>query len=369
MYAAVVHGCLAGKNQEALVEVYWKRVKREAEHFSARQLGAFGSEVAMFSAFFDPPWERLTPGLDEVWQALILGEAGVALRALGRLPEAAGLLRLGLERGAAQEDWKNAAINASNLSELLQARGELSEALAQAWKSVELADKSGDAFDRMDHRTLLAAALYAMGLREEATAQFEEAERMQKETHPACPLLCSLPGFRYCDILLDQGRDDDVRERATQTVNWVRGLLSIALDHLSLGRAHLLALQRGAAGDLAQADFHLAKAVDGLRRAGTQHHLPLGLLARAALHTHTRDFPSARRDLDEALALATRCGFRLHEADAHLGHARLALAEANPTAARTHLALARAIIESTGYHRRDPDLAALDRALSPSADP
>ena len=47
-------------------------------------------------------------------------------------------------------------------------------------------------------------------------------------------------------------------------------LLDIALDHLSLGRAHLLAVQRGAAGDLAEAASHLQQAVDGLRRAGQQ---------------------------------------------------------------------------------------------------
>jgi hypothetical protein len=48
----------------------------------------------------------------------------------------------------------------------------------------------------------------------------------------------------------------------------------------------------------------------------------------AALHTHTRDFAHACDDLDEAIDLATRCGFRLHEADAHLGYARLHLATA-----------------------------------------
>ncbi|MEP7125178.1 MAG: hypothetical protein ABJE95_29880, partial [Byssovorax sp.] len=363
LYAAVVHGCLAGKHQEALDDVLWKRIHRRAESFNAKMLGAFGSEVAVLSAFFDPPWERLSPGLSEPDQAFLLNEAGFALRALGRLPEAAGLLRLGLERDIAQESWENAAIGASNLSELLQALGELSKAVAQARKSVDLADTSGDAFRRLVNRTTLAAALHARGLREDAAAQFEEAERMQKEWRPATPLLYSLPGFRYCDLLLDQGRDAEVRERAAQTLkiavrnNW---LLAIALDQISLGRAHLLALQHGAAGDLAQATSHLQQANDGLRRAGTQHHLPLGLLARAALHTHTGNFPAARHDLDETLTLATRCGFRLHEADAHLGHARLALAEGDPTPALLSLAKARSLIHATGYHRRDGELATLE---------
>ncbi len=357
LYTAVVHGCLAGKNAEAREEIYRDRIQRGDKFYNSLKLGALGSEVAILSAFFDPPWERLAPGLSAADEAWVLNEVGFDLRALGRLPEAMGLMRGGLERLIAQENWENAAIQASNLSESLQVRGELHEALEQAGKSVDLADKSGDAFQRMARRTALAAARHALGLREEAAKLFEEAELMQKEMQRAYPLLYSLRGFQYCDLLLDQGRHADVRGRAAQTLAWVLkaniDLLSIALDHLTLGRAHLLAAQCGAAHDIAQAASHLAASVDGLRRAGTQHMLPLGLLARAALHTHTRAFAFARKDLAEALTLATRCSFRLHECDAHLAYARLALAEGTPAAALPHLDKARALITATGYHRRD----------------
>jgi tetratricopeptide (TPR) repeat protein len=362
LYAAVVHGCLAGKNQVAFNDVLWKRIQREDGYYSMKELGAFGSEVAVLSAFFVSPWERLAPGLTEADEAVVLSQAGFALRALGRLPEAAGLERLSLEMSIAQEDWKGAAASTSNLSELFRTRGELREALEQARKGVEFADKSGDAFLRMVNRTMLAAAQHAMGLREEAAAQLEEAERMQKEMQPAYPLLYSLGGFRYCDLLLEQGRDSDVQERAEQTLVWDEEeywLLDIALDHLSLGRAHLLAVHRGAAGDLAQAAAHLKDSIDGLRRAGQQDHLPLGLLAHAALHTHTRAFALAHKDLDEAFSIATRSGFRLHEADAHLAYARLSLAEGAPASARPHLAEARKLIEASGYHRRDGEVAVL----------
>jgi tetratricopeptide (TPR) repeat protein len=363
LYAAVVHGCLAGKNQEALEEVYLRRIHRGREAFSIHTLGAFGSELSVLSAFFDTPWERLAPGLSVTNQTFVLSGAGSALRALGRLPDAAELMRLGLERCLARHNWTGAAVIASNLTQLRQALGELSDALVQARKSVELADISGDADQPIITRTMLAAILHAMGLRKEATAQFEEAERMQRDAQPAFPLLYSIPGFWYCDLLLDQGRDDEVRARVTRTLeiaarkHWV---IAIAFDHLSLSFMHLRAAQKGTSSDHSQATSHLEHAVDGLRRAGQQDYLPCGLLARAALHTYTRDFPSARHDLDATLTLATRCDFRLHEADAHLGHARLALAECHPVAAREHLAKARSIISSTGYHRRDGELAALE---------
>jgi tetratricopeptide (TPR) repeat protein len=365
LYAAVVHGCHAGQAREAFHDVWGRRIQRGNDYFSMTALGAFGSEVAVLSTFFDPPWEWLVQGLSDTDEALVLSNAGSALRALGRLPEAARLMQMALDRRLAEEAWKNAAIIATNLCELFHARGDLREAEELARKSVELAGKSGDALQRVASRTVLAAALHAMGHREDAAAWFEEAERMQKEWQPGYPRLYSLSGFRYCDLLHDQGLGPDVQERAAQTLEWAKVEqlpLDIALDHLSLGRAHILVVQRGAASALTLATSHLAASVDGLRRAGQQNYLPLGLLARAALHTHTRDFPLARKDLDEALTLATRCGFRLHECDAHLGLARLAVAEGSLAAARPHVERARKLIDDTGYHRRDEELAALDAA-------
>jgi len=145
--------------------------------------------------------ERLAPGLSEPAQAFVLSAASFALRALGRLSEATGLLRSSLDQYIAGEAWDGAAINASNLSQLLQTRGDLSEALAAARQSVELADKSGNAFHRIGKRTTQAAALHALGRRREAAILFVEAERMQKQDDPHNPLLYSLPGYLYCDLL------------------------------------------------------------------------------------------------------------------------------------------------------------------------
>jgi hypothetical protein len=127
LYAAVVHGCQAGKHQEALVEIFVGRINRGDAFFSTKQLGAFGSYAAVLSAFFEPPWEWLAPDLSEHWQAFVLSEAGFALQALGRLSEVAGLMRLGLEQYIAEENWAAAATVASNLSQLLQdGRGRVS---------------------------------------------------------------------------------------------------------------------------------------------------------------------------------------------------------------------------------------------------
>ena len=108
---------------------------------------------------------------------------------------------------------------------------------------------------------------------------------------------------------------------------------------------------------------YLDRAVDGLRKAGTQDHLPRGLLARAELRRVTGDMARARFDLDEAFSIATRGGMRLFEADCHLAYARLYLTRGEKDTARESLAKAKQTIEQTGYHRRDQEVAELEGLL------
>jgi tetratricopeptide (TPR) repeat protein len=169
--------------------------------------------------------------------------------------------------------------------------------------------------------------------------------------------LYSLSGFRYCDLLLSQGETEAVLERAEQTLKWARqqraSLLGIALDQLTLGRAHLKQ------GNTEQATNWLDQAVAGLRAAGTQHNLPWGLLARAALFRQTHNFPFAHQDLQEVFDIADNSGMRLHLTDYHLEMARLLLAEENTENLQHHINEAKRLITETGYHRRDAELADL----------
>ncbi len=135
-------------------------------------------------------------------------------------------------------------------------------------------------------------------------------------------------------------------------------VLDFALFDLALGRAHLgLALTSDAPPDFTDAAHHMDRAVDGLRQAGTEHNLPWGLLARAALHRHRGDTSAATADLREAQDIAERGHMRLHEVDAHLEWTCLHLTDGDRDAARRHLARAREIIEATGYGRRTREVA------------
>ena len=391
LYAAVVHGCRAGRQQEALEEVYWRRIQRGDAFHSTRKLGAFGSELAALAGFFDRPWSQPSASLPTTWQAFVLSEAAFDLRALGGLAEAVEPMQAGLEAAIARESWENAAISASNLSELALTLGDVPGAVAFGQQSVELADRNGGALWKMGSRATWADTLHQAGRWEESTAAFREAEAMQAEWQPEYPRLYSLQGFLYCDLLLGKaepgagagldglvGQDSclEESERFRQACRKVLErakslpsdpLLDIALDHLTSGRAHLgLALtapEENRTAGLSKVAEPLDRAVDGLRWAGREDHLPLGLLARAALRRFRSDFPGAAADLIEALEIAERGPMRLHECDAHLEWARLCRDQGDLDAVRRHVARARELVNETGYGRREREVRWLEENL------
>ena len=368
LFRAVAHGCAAGLHQQALEEVYWPRIQRSGEYYLPRKLGAFSDDLATLAHFFAIPWDTPAAGLTVNAQAVTLNLAGAWLRALGRLREAQQPMQAGEEIQAKQKDWKNAASAANNLSELQLTLGEVESAVASAERSVAHADRFGDLFERMVTRTTHADALHQYGEQDAALALFQAAEELQKQLQPQYPCLYSAQGFQYCDLLLALGESQQVLQRAQQTLIWAKqaggSLLDIALDRLSLGRAHLHQQQ------LTPAQQHLDQAVDGLRTARTQHHLPRGLLARAELYRQQSNYKQAEKDLQEVFEIAERGEMRLFLCDYHLAMAKLLRTrtdqDQNQPAITHHLQTAEKIIHQTHYHRCLPEL---NQLLATSSQP
>ena len=150
-------------------------------------------------------------------------------------------------------------------------------------------------------------------------------------------------------------------DRAEQTLEWDNqvseaGLLEFALDHLSLGRAHMQEALAGGSGDFERAARFLDQAVTGLREASHQEFITRGLLARAGLCREIGVYDKAWADLQEAQEIAGRGDMKLHLTDYHLEAARLYGAEGKEEEARDHLERAKALIEETGYRRRDSEV-------------
>jgi hypothetical protein len=406
LYQAIAHGCRAGRYQESLDKVYVERICRrlangKVEYYTRHTLGAIGSNLAAISWYFDRPYEAPVLELTEAARSLVLNQAAVHLRSYGRFTESLPAERAGLLLSEAEEDWKNAAISASNLSEAELQVGEVVASAVSAKRSVELADKGGDNFDMLDHRTVHAAALHAAGRYTEAEELFADAERRQRERQSKYPLLYSMAGFRYGNLLLAKGDWAAARDQATQTLEWMKPQnwrLDIALDELNLARAYFgLALASGLtyrvmAREAGRAAFTgFTRAEDGLRASQQSDYLPYGLLARAAFNRSVGDWNGAASNLDEVEEIAEPGQMRLFLCDMALERARFAFARieafapldaisdkdnpskpAVPSAeqiaklkseAENQIKIAADYIEKCGYHRRDEELAELRAVL------
>ena len=289
---------------------------------------------------------------------------------------------------------------------------------------MQLADKSGDAFERMSDRAALADALHQAGELAAARESFVEAEKLQQEMQAGYPQLYSLQGFRYCDLLLAMGEWEEVLERVGKTLEWVtnasQDILSPSLDKLSLGRACLQqtiveagkdvkpvkcdepqvkstiiapdcfllkvdfakgpsTLHPGVGESLQTAKEWLDQAVEGLRKAGEEEFVALSLLARAGYHRwslslggspdggqQNSHYKAAEQDLQETRDIADRGAMRLHLTDYYLESARLALTINQPVfnlTASEHTAKAKQLIAETGYKRRLPEIEYLEKCL------
>jgi len=375
LYQAVYHGCQAGRHKEACVEVYRDRIRRGEERFSSSKLGAFGSNAGALVYFFDEPWETLARSLRSSKYDWMLDEAEVCLRKLGRLREAIGPLRAGIQLEVKHWEWEFAALLARRVTALELTLGDIQAALVDAEQCVAFADRSDDTLDRTIHRCTLADVKFQAGEAGAALVLFREAEALQSGLQPPNRSFYSPQGFEYCNFLLapaeraaggGQAGDSEAIAACTKVEQWAmeaverskaRGFSSLkrAFDHLSLGRARLYraVLEGRAAEAPAAAQDAIEKAVEWLRASGNLDELPHGLLTRAWLRCAGGDAAGARADLDEAWEIAERGSMRLHLADVALYRARF-------FEDRDALAEARRLVTECRYLRRLPEIEDLE---------
>ena len=80
-FNAISHGCKAGLYQEALDEVYERKILRKNEHFITHKLGAYASNLACLANFsIDEGWQESSKDLREASQDFMLACSAFALR-------------------------------------------------------------------------------------------------------------------------------------------------------------------------------------------------------------------------------------------------------------------------------------------------
>jgi tetratricopeptide (TPR) repeat protein len=367
LYAAIAHGCQAELHQETFKKVWWRRTKRENNQYSTKILGAFSSDIGALSHFFDVFWDQPNASLSNHEKAGVLSWAAFDLVAVGRLQEAIQPMKAGFDAYISQKDWRRSAMAANNISELMMTLGDVCQAVDFARQSVIHAERSGDSFWKIASRTLLSDAFFQSGKLVEAEKLFQEAETMQREIKPEYPYLYEIRGFKYCDLLLEQGNYKEVLSRAEKALKFAieKGqLLSIALDNLSLGRTWMMKTQKEGSDDSEKAKYFLVQAISVFREAGQQQYLALGLLTRAAFYRWQQEFSKAFEDINEAKEIVELGSMKLYLADYHLEAGRLYFEEGRKKEANQHLKIAKEMIRQMGYHRRDRDIENLAFSIS-----
>ncbi|MDM8567181.1 hypothetical protein QUF74_16210 [Candidatus Halobeggiatoa sp. HSG11] len=354
LYRAVVHGCLAGEYQKAREDVYRERIRRGKEAYSLHKLGAYAQDLTALASFFPIGWDKpVTTGLSEANQAWLLAEASFCLMSLGRLEEAAVPRQVATKIVATQKDWKNAAISAGTLVDLLLPIGQLQNAKQAAEQGIEYADKTDDLFRQKTGHSKLATTLHRQSDLATALEQFKETEKIQAKYDPENPRLYSLSGFLYCALLFDLNTPlDEIEERGQYAlkIETTTPLLDFAFNNLTIARCQT--------STYSKESFN--KAVQGMRKAGRVDYMPEVLLARAKFHRQQQNFKQAQQDLDEVQDIIERCGMKLYLVDAMLLQANINL-DLGKTFDTKPI---KNLINLTGYHLRDPELDLVDARIA-----
>lgn len=396
LFSAVAHGCAAGLHQQVWGEVYWLRIHRQAEFYTNKKLGAFSDDLASIAHFFTTPWHTPAAGLHAMSQGALLNWAGFDLRALGRLREALEPARGAMEVAIKEDDWQGAAGDASNLSELQLMLGGITEALQSAQISVDYADQSANRLSKIYSLATYGECLHQAGQLRDSLRIFKEAVLIANERNiiylnsspasktyayiPEKKYLYGLRAFKWCNLLLELDEIEEVFDIYTYSCsaskgNSYEGLLHDAVDYFIACKLYWAGYVEFCEGEDESEITLINTTVDKFRHSGYSYYIPCGLFLRSTYHQKIGNFARARQDLQEVFDIAEGSGMRLHLTDYHLETARLLVAEEEAKLPENdeqdrkkllqqHVIKAEKLINETGYHRRDKELAELQAQVN-----
>jgi tetratricopeptide (TPR) repeat protein len=369
LFQAVAHGWLAGRCQESFTEVYYNRINRRKHHFLVNALGASDIELHLLSFFFESRWNKPAGTIEPPDRIFALRQAGLALRAHGRLSEAAAPLIAAFEQSKTAPD-RNSSINiARHTAQLFLISGNLKTSLHWALEAERLFDERVEMFDRVAALAGIGHVFHQLNEVQQAEAYFSRAKKIHVDAHPHHSSLAGLQGFRYCELLLTQGKFEEALEVSKVPFGRTDDAVFLAAQALaSTIRARVL-MATDFEGSVKEIQSIISVAMSILRTAGRQELLALGLLVEIEFDRLALQFEVAQRLLDEALELAVRYGMKLFTVDCHLEYARLKLAlkrhevgsivfsaPNTKLSVSDHVKEASTLVNETRYHRRDREI-------------
>jgi tetratricopeptide (TPR) repeat protein len=356
--------------------------------------------AALSNYFYPRQWKEIrTASLNPQARVLILTNAGVRLRQLGRLAEARDCFGAVIDEITTEVSEhkapEDAAYAAAQNCELLVIAGKLTgpegesadksnSALFSARLAIEYADDGDDPYFKMHARSTLAEVYFMLGDLENARRLFQEAMAIDQESDPKPkpPFLYSQSLFRYGYYLIETGHAAKILSDADKDQSWGKNagdssLLSEAIRLLVLGAAHRALIDDGARDSafLAAAESTLDQSIHAFKTAGYADYTVRGLLERANfywVHGGSEYFQKSLRDLDDATVEASRGQMDLLYGDILLQRVACYLRYRGTMMSSDQAAISKKIkeslneaatvIEDIGYGRRNTMLAGLQEA-------
>lgn len=384
LYRAVYHGCLAEEYRHAYY-IYRHRIARDDKGYDTENLGFTMQALVALQNFFPEGFENdPAPVLDEADQAWVLARASYCHDSAGQLELAEKLRHKSNVLFTKLSRLNEAATGLEELAVLQTRLGKLGDAISTAYEAIgwsdsavrrnimgmdcdanlwQLEELNKSKVRQYATRAAAATVLHRQGKLVEALSYFETAEQMaQQGEQNIC--LHSVPGIRYCSLLLDMAQDrskeEQVLERADKMIRYgdaaLKDKFPLMCDLHRLNRGRVLA----ELGNWLEASQEIEQALEGIRE---KHKIQFDCqphLARASIRRQAGDLDGAREDLREVLSIGEECSMPLYCADAYLllGHVELDVEKLD--AANDALRAAGHLIGSINFKLRYADVYLLD---------
>ncbi len=373
----VHHACRAGAYDEAY-RIHMDRVDQR-RFVIGHQLGAYETDLALMFEFFpggDTSGENEPQVSKPSAKSWILNEVGLCLMSLGRLGEAAPFYERYVARNIDAEDWHNASIGYRNLAGLHAYLGALEWSAEAAREALALARRAENKRDERDSLAYRAWAAHLRGDLDTASAAFQQAEALERETVPGRQYLSRIGGIRHADHLQRAGQAGYARRVTEANLEYCernRWLFLVSMCHRVLGDLDADPSTGSGQAGHRSARAHYDEALRIARAITYRPALIEALLARGrwaarcAFQTSgvsqtpevsvSVSASAAFNDLNEALGYAVDGGYRRYEADVRVALAWAHLAAGDAARAREEAERAHQMSAGMGYHWGQVDAA------------
>jgi tetratricopeptide (TPR) repeat protein len=298
-------------------------------------------------------WKQFTEyGLTKEEQIWLLKTQSHCFMALGLLKNAVEVSEHSLSIAEELKNWSQGSSILRSLVNLYQPLGQLNMSLEIAKKAISYADLSNDQEEQILNYCRLAHIYHLIGNLSSAESYCQKAEELKKKN--GYLYLTTVPGFRYCDVLLDKSKGVDLLKNIISRGEYILENYTTELDP-ALGNL-IIARSYYYLSEFDTAEEYFSRAIKDMLKSRRMEYMPPFYFARTDFYLNQNRIDQAQDDLNSALEIIERSDMKMYLADYYLMHGRCCLANHDNKTALSRYNKAKLLIQEMGYHIRDIEL-------------